>query len=161
MNIKRTLACASILAASVALAIPQGEVRTHYVIADRDHKPLFYATTIHNPSPEQSRETYLITDPAGRRIRVDVNRDIKAHTHVADYSINGKPVGRVKADLPFKSTTREAAIDEIHKHPEEKAQDVPVTIEAHGQSLATSEHAWKDLVRGPNEHAHAKALIGS
>lgn len=137
------------------------ETRTHYEIVDKNLLPLFYATVIRTESESLDAETYLIADTSGQRVRIDIRHNYKEHMTTAEYSVNDGPPAKVTLFMPYSSTTRSGLIEEGRTRKELLAADVPITIEAHGRSLETSEKEWDHAVDKAALHEKAKDLVGA
>ena len=140
---------------------PGVETRTHYQIVDKNLLPLFYATVIRTTSESLDTETYLIADTSGQRVRVDIKRNYKEHRTTAEYSVNDGPSAKVTLDMPYSSTTRSGMIDEGRTRKELLAADVPITLEAHGRTLETSEKEWGHATNKAAVHKKAKDVVGA
>lgn len=120
-----------------------GEIREHFVLADRAHKPLLHGTTVVTSSREGGTEMYLLRTASGQHLQVKIERDVRSHQTTARYSVNGGRPVLVSLDLPFQST----------------AADIPITIEGKG-SIKTSEQAFKADADG-SLHRHIKDVVGN
>jgi len=137
------------------------ETRTHYQIVDRSHVPLYTATVIKTNSESLNTETYLLENTAGERVRIDIKNNYAAHRTTAEYSVNDGPPARVTLDMPYKSTTRSGMIEEARTRQDLLTADVPVTVEAHGRSLKTSEKQWVSATDRRTLHEKARNVVGA
>lgn len=149
----------------VAFALSAGqsnlETRTHYQIADRSSRhAVYFATTITAASEDLETETYLLSDPSGERVQIDIQRNYKNHTVTGEYRLNDGPVIRVKLDLPFKSTTRSGMIEEGRTQKHLLTAEVPVTLEAHGKVVKTTDRQWNNGQDKAILHSKAKDVVG-
>jgi hypothetical protein len=160
--LKRILLSVSLIA-SAAIAVsartPEAETRTHYVISTRDRVAVYRATVIRTSSEQAGTETYLIENPAGQKVRIDIRRNFRNRLVTAEYSVNdGKPV-KVKLELPGNATTRSEALKEMRERPELRHQDIPVTVESLGRVVKTTEREWQS--GKADVRANAKAIAGA
>jgi len=154
---KRITFVLSLIAASVLASPPAGETRTHYVIAGRDHTPLYSVTTITSASETLGTETYLMESTTGQRIVVSIRKNYASHLVTADYAVNdAKPV-RVTLQLPGKGSTRSETASEYRQHPELRNEDVAVTLEGDGKVLKTGEKEWNTAGAGVRDKAKSMA----
>ncbi len=155
--LKRIIFVLSFIAASALAIPPEAEIRTHYLIASRDHTPLYSVTTITSATEVLGSETYLIQSTAGQRIVVDIRRNYASHLFTADYAVNdAKPV-RVTLQLPGRGSTRSESLSEYRQHPELRDQDVAVTLEGNGRILKTGEKEWNAAAAGVRDQAKSIA----
>jgi hypothetical protein len=129
----------SLMAVSVLASPPEAELRTHYLIASRDHTPLYFVTTITSASEILGSETYLIEGATGQRILVSIRRNYASHLFTADYAVNDTKPVRVTIQLPGKGVTRSESLSEYREHPELHKEDVAVTVDAGGKVLKTGQ----------------------
>jgi hypothetical protein len=137
-----------VMSAACVFAGPASkEMRSHYLITDRSHQPLYYVTTV---------------STLGDRLAVQVRRDFRSHETRATYTLNAKQSVDVRMQLPFISAkTRQETSRENKEHRNElRAKDVPVTIESNGQSVQTTERTWhRGDADSKNHHARVKAVV--
>lgn len=139
MSVKFALA----IALTVSFFSPAwAELRTHFVVASRDHTPAYYVTTITSGGEAAGIETYLFESVTGKRVTVVIRRDYKSHFVVADYTLGGGKAVRVTLHLPGRSSSRSETLNEYREHAELRAADIPVTLEAGGKQVKTSEKEW-------------------
>jgi hypothetical protein len=158
--VKRILLCMSLLGVSVFAASPSGnETRTHYVVANRDRTPAYYATVISTNSESLGSEIYLFENPAGQRVRINVRKNYKSRLVTAEYSVNvGKPV-KVTLQLPGSASTRSETLKQYKEHPELQNEDVLVTVDSGDEVLKTREREWKS--GKADVRKKAKSIAGS
>lgn len=152
------LAATSLAASSEAA---ENEMRTHYVVADRNRLPVYRATVITTSDENAGVETCLLSDVSGERVRIDIRRNHVSHLLIAEYSVNNAPPVKVKVDLPFKSMTRSGNAHEYNTQPELREKEIPFTIESNGKMLKTAEREWKSGPNKANVRAQAKSLVGT
>lgn len=151
--LKRITLSLSFIAASVCAGPPEGEIRTHYLIASRNHTPLYYVTTITSGGETLGIETYLFESTTGQRLIIDIRKNYKSHLVSAEYAVNdAKPV-RVTLQLPGRGATRSESLSEYRQHPELSEEDVAVTLEGEGKVVKTSEKEWKAAKSGVRNKA--------
>ncbi len=157
--LKRITFGLSFIAASVLAGPPEGEIRTHYLIASRDHAPLYYVTTITSGGETLGSEIYLFESTTGQRIIIDIRKNYRSHLVTADYAVNDAKRVRVTLQLPGKGATRSESLNEYHQHAELRDEDVAVTLEGDGKVLKTGEKEWRAAAAGVRDKA--KSIAGS
>ena len=155
MNRKISLVVA-LLSSVAALAAQLPEIRTHYLIAERGTRtPVYHATVISSSSETRSSETYLFEKVSGERLKIDIVKNFPSRQVIAEYSLNGAKPVKVRLQMPGTSTTRTEMMNEFRTNAALRTADIPVTLESNGQTVHTSEKAWKE----GKDRDKAKAVI--
>jgi len=157
--LKRITFCLLFIATNVLAIPPEGEIRMHYLVASRDHSPLYYVTTITAGGETLASETYLFESTTGQRIIIDIRKNFKSHSVTADYSVSDAKRVRVTLQLPGSGATRSESLNEYRQRPELRDEDVEVTLERDGKILKTGEKGWRTGAESVREKA--KSITGS
>lgn len=134
------------------------ENRKHYLVASRDNRPAYEITRIFSQDSLASRTTFLVADPSGPLLRLELVNDYANRQNVATYTLlrASRAKAKVVIDLPFASTTREGRRDELRKRPELATAPVPVTIHGSGKTIHGLDSDWRQ--RDSREGAHRKSV---
>ena len=126
----KTKLVALVLALIASTAVEAREIRSHYTVLERNRKPAFEVTRIHNDTDSQVTRTYLIADPTGPLLRVDVLNDYPGRktSYLFTTLRDGKHSGTIELNLPVASTTREGRSEELRGNPALANLPVPVII---------------------------------
>jgi hypothetical protein len=123
------------------------ERRQHFAVNDQASGLAYRITKIdQTPNETETREIFLVEDVAvGDRFIVTDRRDYLNQTReveVADVELKEKAIATIQ--FPFKSATRVDTIDEMRaaKKAGTLPQNLPVTIDINGVSVAASETEW-------------------
>jgi len=153
------LAIVLLLRTQVLLA---NEARQHYLVAQRNGKPAFQVTRIHDGNASLVKRTYLIADNDGPLLRIDLVSDYANRQTISTYALlrGTRPTATIVLELPFASTTITARRDELRKHPELANAPVPVTIRSSGRTLHGLDEDWRRSPTAETHRTRAKEVLG-